>query len=243
MGKAAFYGNEFYVMGGETTNAGTGQVAGNVYKRVDVYNPVSETWRLETSMPTARHGIFPVVGDGKILVAGGGVHSGYSSSNVFEIFSTSSPTPTPTSTPTPTPTSSQAVISFTLINADTDQPVLGYDVLNNGAVIKCASLPTTHLNIRANTSPATVGSVRFGFDGNTNARIESGAPYALFGDVSGNYNAGTLSIGGDTLTGNPYTNKSANGNAGTTLINSFSAQKYLSQPERSDISENVGTLT
>jgi hypothetical protein len=177
-------------------------------------------------MPTARHGIFPVVGDGKILVAGGGVHSGYSSSNVFEIFSTSSPTPTPTptSTPTPTPTSSQAVISFTLINADTDQPVPGYELLNDGAVINSASLPTTHLNIRANTSPATVGSVRFGFDGNTNARIESGAPYALFGDVSGNYNAGTLSIGGHTLTGTPYTNKSATGTAGTSLIISFTVQ-------------------
>jgi N-acetylneuraminic acid mutarotase len=214
MGKAAFYGNEFYVMGGETTNAGTGQVAGNVYKRVDVYNPVSQTWRLETPMPTARHGIFPVVGDGKILVAGGGVHSGYSSSNVFEIFSTSSPTPTPT----------QAVISFTLINADTDQPVPGYEVLNDGAVIKSASLPTTHLNLRANTSPATVGSVRFGFDGNTNARIESAAPYALFSDVSGNYNAGTLSTGGHTLTGTPYTNKSATGTAGTSLIISFTVQ-------------------
>jgi hypothetical protein len=118
----------------------------------------------------------------------------------------------------------QAVISFTLINADTDQPVPGYEVLNNGAVINSASLPTTHLNIRANTNPATVGSVRFGFDGNPNARIESAAPYALFGDVSGNYNAGTLSTGGHTLTGTPYTNKSATGTAGTSLTISFTVQ-------------------
>src|SRR5260370_14352185 len=114
-------------------------------------------------MPTARHGIFPVVGDGKILVAGGGVHSGSSSSNVFEIFSTSSPTPTPTPTPSPTPT--QAVISFTLINADTDQPVPGYELLNDGAVINSASLPTTHLNIRAKTNPATVRKWRFDYNG------------------------------------------------------------------------------
>jgi hypothetical protein len=104
MGKAPYYGGEFYVMGGETTNQGTGQVAGNVYNRVDVYNPVSRTWRLETPMPTARHGIFPVVADGEILVAGGGNHSSISASNVFEIFSSSSPSPTPTTTPTPTPT-------------------------------------------------------------------------------------------------------------------------------------------
>src|SRR3984893_8394124 len=120
MGKAAFYGNEFYVIGGESSNAGTGQVAGNVYDRVDVYTPVTQTWRLETRMPTARHGIFPVVGGGAILVAGGGIHSGNSSSKVFEVFSTSSPSPTPTPTPT--------VDSFTLINADTDQPVPGYEV-------------------------------------------------------------------------------------------------------------------
>ena len=216
MGKAAFYGNEFYVIGGETTNAGTGQVAGNVYDRVDVYNPVTQTWRLETRIPTARHGIFPVVGDGAILVAGGGIHSGNSSSKVFEVFSTSSPSPTPTPTPT--------VDSFTLINADTDQPVPGYKVLSDGAVINSASLPTTHLNIRANTSPATVGSVRFGFDGNTNARTESGAPYALFGDMSGNYNAGMLSTGRHTLAGTAYTNKSATGTAGPTLTISFTIQ-------------------
>ena len=86
MGKAAFYQGEFYVMGGENTPSGTGQVSGNVYNRVDVYNPVSRTWRLETAMPTARHGIFPVAANGKIWVAGGGVQAGHSSSSVFEIF-------------------------------------------------------------------------------------------------------------------------------------------------------------
>jgi N-acetylneuraminic acid mutarotase len=110
MGKAAYYGNEFYVMGGETTNQGTGQVAGNVYNRVDVYNPVSQTWRLETPMPTARHGIFPVVGDGKILVAGGGNHASISASNVFEVFSTSSsPAPAAPSNLTATAASSSQI--------------------------------------------------------------------------------------------------------------------------------------
>ncbi len=101
MGKAAFYKNEFYVMGGETTSSGTGQVAGNVYNRVDVYNPVAKTWRLETPMPTARHGIFPVVGNGQIFVAGGGVQAAHSSSNVFEVFSAPSPLPSPTLLPLP----------------------------------------------------------------------------------------------------------------------------------------------
>ncbi len=231
-GKAPFYGNEFYVMGGETTSSGTGQVSGNVYNRVDVYNPVSKSWRLVAPMPTARHGIFPVVGGGEILVAGGGVKAAHSNSNVFEIFSTSASTPTPSPTatpkpsptPTPTPAPGQAVVSFTLIDADTDQPVPGYEQLSDGAIIDSASLPTAHLNVRANTSPATVGSVRFGFDGNANARTETGAPYALFGDTAGDYAPGVLSKGVHTLTGTPYTRGSAGGTAGTSLTISFTVR-------------------
>ncbi len=70
-----------------TTDSGTGQVSGNVYNRVDVYNPTSNTWRLETVLPTAGHGISPFVSDGKVLVGGGGVHSEASNSMVFELFS------------------------------------------------------------------------------------------------------------------------------------------------------------
>jgi N-acetylneuraminic acid mutarotase len=86
MGKAAFFGGEFYVIGGETTNAGTGQVQGNVYNRVDVYNPITNTWRLERPLPTARHGMFPLAADGKIFVAGGGTVAGHSQSNLLEVF-------------------------------------------------------------------------------------------------------------------------------------------------------------
>ncbi len=87
MGKAAFYGNEFYVMGGETTAAGTGAVAGNVYNRVDVYNPTTNKWRLEANLPTARHGIAPFAADSKLWVAGGGVQAAHSNSTVFQVFS------------------------------------------------------------------------------------------------------------------------------------------------------------
>jgi N-acetylneuraminic acid mutarotase/glucose/arabinose dehydrogenase len=83
MGKAAFLGDEFYVIGGETTAGG---VPNGVYNRVDVFNPTTLTWRLDSPMPTARHGIFPVIADGKILVPGGGTNAGFSSSNIFEIF-------------------------------------------------------------------------------------------------------------------------------------------------------------
>jgi N-acetylneuraminic acid mutarotase len=85
-GKAVFYKGEFYVIGGETLT-GPGAQPGNVYNRVDVYDPVTKTWRLEAKLPTPRHGIFPVIYQGKIYVAGGGTNAGFSSSNVLEIYS------------------------------------------------------------------------------------------------------------------------------------------------------------
>jgi glucose/arabinose dehydrogenase/N-acetylneuraminic acid mutarotase len=84
-GKAVFYKGEFHVFGGETLN-GPGAQPGNVYDRVDVYDPLANTWRLEAPMPTPRHGIFPVLWQGKILLPGGGVVAGFSSSDKSEIY-------------------------------------------------------------------------------------------------------------------------------------------------------------
>lgn len=125
---------------------------------------------------------------------------------------------------TGTTTTSHAVTGFTLINADTDQPITRFDPIANGAVLARSALPTTHLNIRVNTNPAIVGSVRLGLDGKANYRTESAAPYALFGDNSSNYNAGTLANGTHTLTATPYTLANAGGAAGTALTVTFTIQ-------------------
>lgn len=84
-GRAVFYQNEFYVFGGETLD-GAGAVAGNVFDRVDVYDPALNSWRLEKALPTARHGVAPVHWQGELHLAGGGVVAGFSASNVFESF-------------------------------------------------------------------------------------------------------------------------------------------------------------
>ena len=83
MGKAVFFNGEFYVLGGETSDP---TVPNGVYNRVDIYNPVTNTWRLGTPMPNARHGIFPVLYNGEIYIAGGGVHSDDSNSTLLEIY-------------------------------------------------------------------------------------------------------------------------------------------------------------
>jgi N-acetylneuraminic acid mutarotase len=85
MGKAVFFGGELYVMGGETQN-GAGATSRNVYSRVDIYNPSTNSWRLGTPMPTARHGIFPVLTGNRITVAGGGVQAGFSASSAVETY-------------------------------------------------------------------------------------------------------------------------------------------------------------
>jgi N-acetylneuraminic acid mutarotase len=87
MGKAVFYNGEFYILGGET-RTGAGANAYHTYDRVDIYNPLANTWRRGPAMPTARHGIFPLLQAGPIYVAGGGPRSmqvGYNESNILEI--------------------------------------------------------------------------------------------------------------------------------------------------------------
>lgn len=140
--------------------------------------------------------------------------------------STATPTPTPYSSSTPTPTpSGQFVTSFTLINADTDLPISGFDPILDNAVIKLSDLPTANLNIRANINPAVVGSVKFGLDTNSNFRLENTAPYALAGDESGNYNLWTPTLGQHTITAQPFSSGGAAGTAGTSLIRTFTIEE------------------
>jgi N-acetylneuraminic acid mutarotase len=85
MGKAVWMQGEFYVFGGETLDDPDAN-PNHVYDRVDVYKPATNTWRLERPMPNPRHGIFPVLYQGHVFLAGGGTHSGNSQSTVFDTF-------------------------------------------------------------------------------------------------------------------------------------------------------------
>jgi len=109
-----------------------------------------------------------------------------------------------------------AVVSLTLINADTDRPVVGFDPIAPGASINLAVLPTRNLNIRANASPPNVGSVRFDLDGAPYSTEES-APFAMAGNSGEDYGPWTPSAGAHTLTVTPFALPSASGAAGTPL--------------------------
>lgn len=113
----------------------------------------------------------------------------------------------------------QQVTTFTLINAITDQDI---QTLNNGDVLNLSALASRSLNIRANTSPSTVGSVVFTLSGQeTRSQTETKMPIALFGDNNGNYNNWTPAPGSYTLKATPYTGTGGTGTAGTPLTISF----------------------
>jgi hypothetical protein len=124
----------------------------------------------------------------------------------------------PTSQPLPssTPMSVQKVVSFSLINADTDTVIPKYEALYNGQRISLGKLPTKNLNIRVNTEPTTVGSVVFKVNGAVTSS-ENTAPYSAYGNTGTNYNVHTFATGTYTLLAIPYAGSDLTGQTGQSL--------------------------
>jgi hypothetical protein len=111
------------------------------------------------------------------------------------------------------------VTSFTLVNADTDTDI---QTMTSGMTLTLNALPTANLNIRANTTPATVGSVTFELSGaQTYSGIENLAPYALFSDLNGDYTAWRPVGGTYTLTATVFDAVQGGGAQGSGLTISF----------------------
>lgn len=140
--------------------------------------------------------------------------------NMFIDAIVSSATTTPTQ-PAPAPaTTAPAVSKLVLINADTNQPVAGFDPLPDGAVLNVATLPTRNLNVLAVTQPPVTGSVRFTLNGSA-VRTENGAPYAMYGDNSGDYLAWRPGVGSYSVGATAYSGSNASGVASTPLNRAF----------------------
>lgn len=125
-------------------------------------------------------------------------------------------TPGPTPTPTPTPTPLDSVESFTLIDGDTDTPIPGFDPLLSGAVLNLGTLPTTNLNIAANTSLDTTGSVVFGYDGIGWVSVDNADPF-LFSSAA----SWTPSTGSHTISATPYSGADGTGTLGNPRLIGF----------------------
>ncbi|GGO24059.1 hypothetical protein [Deinococcus humi] len=129
------------------------------------------------------------------------------------------------------PTAPATVTGLTLIDADTNKPVPGFDPIQPGATLDLARLPA-RMNMRANVSNA-VKSVWFGLDGNGNYRLQGGAPYSLCNDNGGNFEpcpAAVFAPGAHSLLATPYAAANGAGTAGLaasltyTVVRSAAAQ-------------------
>jgi hypothetical protein len=123
------------------------------------------------------------------------------------------------------------VSSLTLIDAKTNQPISQFDPIVSGSTINLATLPT-YIAIRANTSPATVGSVIFNLVDANYWHTVSIPPYDLCGDASPSQPlaCGNLILGAHSLNTTPYMGTNGSGSAGTTMGVSFSVIDSTSTP-------------
>jgi len=108
-----------------------------------------------------------------------------------------------------------------LINADTDQPISGFNPLPDGAVLDLSRLPTRNLNIQARTWPRYVGSVVFSLDQNDRFSVEDFAPYALAHDTNGDYHPWTPAVGSHRITAQPWSHAGGSGTSGIPLTRTF----------------------
>ncbi len=107
-------------------------------------------------------------------------------------------------------TPSQSIISLTLVNSDTDTDIRTLnstdtvDIANNG------------ISIRADTDPATVGSVIFSVDGEVIA-TDSDAPYTIAGENGADILPWNIALGTYEVIATPYSGADGTGDAGTPM--------------------------
>ena len=132
-------------------------------------------------------------------------------------------------------TNSIQVSSFTLVDASTGVEL---KELEDGDNIILSELPSPYLNIRANTIPEQVGSVKFSLNQNPNFHLENSIPYAMAGDIGDSYNAWTPSLGVHTLTARPYTDFNGTGAQGISLEINFTVTEEGELPSFVKLDQN-----
>lgn len=123
-------------------------------------------------------------------------------------------------------TNSVAVVSFTLMDADTDQPLFE---VTDGMVLNLDALPPS-LNVRADTVPPQVGSVGYEYNGDI-GRTENIAPYSLGGDDgAGDFIAMELELGEHAVTATAYEGQNGSGVRGGSTTVRFSVARLGEEP-------------
>jgi N-acetylneuraminic acid mutarotase len=122
----------------------------------------------------------------------------------------------PPSPPPPPPVGGTPALSgLTLVNAASDADIGAF---TSGATIDLKDTPS--LSVRANTTPAVIGSVRFTLNGQV-LRTENTAPYTIAGDNGSDYLGWTPPVGTHTLVVTPFGGANGTGTAGTPVTVNF----------------------
>ena len=125
------------------------------------------------------------------------------------------------SQPNPNPSGLSQYLKFFLVDADTDQQIVG---LTDGLIIDDDAVAGRNLTVVANLidSTSSVGSVRLTLDGNT--KVEGVEPYALFGDIGDDFLGGfQANTGKKSLDVIVYENNGARG----PVLEDFSLNFYV----------------
>ncbi|MDX2306011.1 MAG: SGNH/GDSL hydrolase family protein [Microscillaceae bacterium] len=134
----------------------------------------------------------------------------------------------------------QAGLNIYLVNALSNQDI---QEIQEGNVIDLSKLSTNQLNIRSTLSQGTAGSLSFQLTGAApTSRIESTAPYALFGDVAGNFNDWTAVNGNYQLTVLAYSGASASGSLLQSKTVNFSIITQNTPPAPPPVGVSVESL-
>lgn len=109
----------------------------------------------------------------------------------------------------PTKPSPLTITSVTLINADTDRPIAGFEALPDEVTLRLSQLPTRHINLCINV-PSTVKAVTFTLPGCAlrSEGLEREPPLAL-SEEKGDYKKWTPPPGSYVLTVTPYADRDA----------------------------------
>jgi hypothetical protein len=123
--------------------------------------------------------------------------------------------------------SNPRVVSYTLVNAGTEKDVM---TITNGTTISLSALDLIKVNIRANTQPLAVGSVKFILTGERDrTHTDAEFPFALMGDDGdGNYYYRYWDpppFGTYMLVATPYSGSNGNGIAGISKTITFTIVK------------------
>ncbi|KAA1259866.1 G8 domain protein [Rubripirellula obstinata] len=134
----------------------------------------------------------------------------------------------PTDDPLPT---NLEIDELWLVDADSNED-FDIDVapLTDNMVINLTALGIEGVNVRATTNIAA-GSIGFALSGPlSHNQTESIAPYALFGDQQGDFNAEVLPVGQYTLIVTPYPSPGLNGTPGTPVTVNFEITQPVQLP-------------